>query len=81
MSKISECADIIWNTMTYNSSDVIRAESKLDAIIETMLVFLDEEDLLDIIENRVVPRLLPKTNKIFYDYIRLKIESLRDSIN
>lgn len=81
MSKLNECSDIIWETMTYNSSDVILAESKLDAIIETMLVFLDEEDLLDIIENRVVPRLLPKTNKIFYDYIRLKIESLRDNIN
>ena len=81
MSKINECSDIIWGVMTYNGNDVILAESKLDTVIETMLIFLDEEDLLDIIENRVVPRLLPKTNKIFYDYIRLKIESLRNNIN
>lgn len=60
MSKIKDCADLIIEIMTYSSNDdTIRVESKLNSVIESMLIFLDYDDLIEILDNRVRPNLLP----------------------
>lgn len=74
MSKIQECADLIIEIMTYSSKDEqIRNECKLNSVIESMLIFLDVDDLRDILSERVVPHLLPKVYQRWYDYINLKL--------
>ena len=74
MSKYNDCANLIIEIMTYSSADnQITNESKLDAVVESMLIFLDYEDLIEIITTRVVPRLLPKINQRWYDWYNNKI--------
>ena len=69
MSKLQDCAEIIKDIMMYNSNDVRLAENKLNVAFETMLVFLDHQDLIDIVRGRVLPCLRPKQAALFYDYI------------
>lgn len=46
MSKLQDCADIIKEIMMHNSDDVRLAKNKLNVVFETMLVFLDHQDLI-----------------------------------
>lgn len=79
MSKIQDCAEKIIGMMTYSSRDnQIQNEISMDNVIETMLIFLDYDDVLDIIENGVIPRLLPKVNERWSDYIKNKVNFLRE---
>ena len=79
MSKFQDCAEKIIEMMTYSSRDnQIQNEIAMDNVIETMLIFLDYDDVLDIIENGVIPRLLPKVNERWFDYIKNKISFLRE---
>ena len=74
MSKLVDSADIILQIMTYSDNDnFIKTESKLDSVIEALLIFLDYDDLIDILDNKVRPRLLPNKLKIWNGYIRQKI--------
>lgn len=57
MSKYQDCAEQILSIMIYSDSDeYIRNETKLSQIFETMLIFLDYDDLIDIVKNRVIPK-------------------------
>ena len=79
MSKFQDCAGQIIEMMTYSSRDnQILNEISMDNVIETMLIFLDYDDVLDIIENGVIPRLLPKIKERWSDYIKNKISFLRE---
>lgn len=81
MSKIEDCADLIIEIITYSSNDdTIRVESKLNSVIESMLIFLDNEDLIEILDNRVRPRLLPNKLIIWSDYINNKISDLKECL-
>ena len=81
MSKIEDCADLIIESMTYSpNDDTIRVESKLNSVIESMLIFLDYNDLIEILDNRVRPRLLPTKLIIWSDYINNKIIYLRECL-
>lgn len=82
MSKIQECANLIIEIMTYSSVDnQIANECKLDSVVESMLIFIDYEDLIEIITTRVIPRLLPKTNKRWYDWYTNKIRDWNECLN
>lgn len=79
MSKFQDCAEQIIEMMAYSCREnQILNEISMDNVIETMLIFLDYDDVLDIIENRVMPRLLPKVKEIWFDYIKNKISFLRE---
>ena len=74
MSKLVDSANIILQIMTYSDNDnFIKTESKLDSVIETLLIFLDYDDLIDILDNKVRPRLLPNKLQIWNVYINQKI--------
>lgn len=78
MSKIQNCANLIIEIMTHSSNDdTIRVESKLNSVIESMLIFLDYDDLIEILDNRVRPNLLPTKLIIWSDYINNKISDLK----
>lgn len=81
MSKIQDCADLIIKIMTYSSNDdTIRVESKLNSVIESMLIFLDYDDLIDILDNRVRPNLLPKKLIIWSEYINNQITYFKECL-
>lgn len=61
MGKIQECPDLISETMMYSSEDVVTNEIKMNRIFETMLIFLDIDDLYEIGTKRVIPNLYEPT--------------------
>lgn len=75
MSKYQDCADLIIEIMTYSNKDnQIANECNLNSVIESMLIFIDCDDLIDIFTKRVIPRLLPKVNERWYDWYTNKLE-------
>ena len=74
MSKLVDSANIILQIMTYSDKDnFIKTESKLDSVIDALLIFLYYDDLIDILDNKVRPRLLPNKLKIWNGYIHQKL--------
>jgi hypothetical protein len=81
MSKITQCADLIHGICYYSDkNEVIRTESKFNSVIESMLIFLDEEDLIHIL-NIVFDRLATRKYTHFNEYIERKIKFLRECID
>jgi hypothetical protein len=67
--------------MTYcDKNDIIKSESKLNSVIEALLIFLDYDDLIDILDNKVRPILLPSRLVIWNDYIKQKIVYFRECL-
>ena len=81
MSKLGESANLICEIMTYcDKNDIIKSESKLNSVIEALLIFLDYDDLIDILDNKVRAMLLPSRLVIWYDYINQKISYFRECL-
>lgn len=81
MSKITQCADLIHEICYYsNKNEIIKTESKLNSVIESMLIFLDGEDLIHIL-NIVFDRLATRKYTHFNEYIEQKIKYLRSYID
>jgi hypothetical protein len=81
MSKLVEAANLICEIMTYSDkNDIIKSESKLNSVIEALLIFLDYDDLIDILDNKVRTMLLPSRLVIWYDYINQKINYFRECL-
>jgi hypothetical protein len=81
MSKLVESANLICEIMTYSDkNDIIKSESKLNSVIEALLIFLDYDDLIDILDNKVRTMLLPSRLVIWYDYINQKINYFRECL-
>lgn len=82
MSKYQDCADLIIEIMTYSSKDnQIANECKLDSVIESMLIFIDYDDLIDIFTKRVISQLLPKVNERWYDWYTNKLNYWKECLN
>lgn len=78
MSKIKQCAELIREIMMYSSiPERSKAESKLDSVIEAMLIFLDEEDLIEIL-NKALETLWKPRQPIFKEYVENKISYLTE---
>jgi hypothetical protein len=81
MSKLVEASTLIWEIMTYSDKDdFIKSESKLNSVIEALLIFLDYDDLIDILDNKVRPRLRPNKMQIWNGYINQKINYFRECL-
>jgi hypothetical protein len=81
MSKLGESANLICEIMTYgDKNDIIKSESKLNSVIEALLIFLDYDDLIDILDNKVRTMLLPSRLVIWHDYINQKINYFRECL-
>lgn len=81
MSKLVDSANLIWEIMTYSDKDdFIKSESKLNSVIEALLIFLDYDDLIDILDNKVRPRLRPNKFQIWNGYINQQINYFRECL-
>jgi hypothetical protein len=81
MSKIKDCASLIVEIMTYSNKDEqIKNECKLNNVLEAMLIFLDYEDMIDILDKRVTPSLLPQTYKRWHSYIKETISCYNEHL-
>ena len=81
MSVLQDCAEKIIEMMTYcDKSNMIMNEARLNDVFESMLIFLDYDDMIDIMERRVIPRLLPKINSLWYDYYTSTLKFWRDCL-
>lgn len=71
MSKLQECADLVKDIMMYSDDkEIEKNETKVTAVLEAMEIFLDEEDLIDILKKRVQPKLTKKKRVVWDDYLK-----------
>lgn len=71
MSKLQECADLVKDIMMYSDDkEIEKNETKVTAVLEAMEIFLDEEDLIDILKKRVQPKLTKKKRAVWDDYLK-----------
>lgn len=70
MSKLQDCADLVKDIMMYSDDkEISKNETKVTAVLEAMEIFLDEEDMVDILKKRVQPKLSKKKRAVWDDYI------------
>lgn len=57
MSKWNDCAEKIYDIIANSSYDYrYRAEEILENVFDTMLIFINYEDLVEIVKERVYPK-------------------------
>lgn len=70
MSKLQDCAELITDIMKYSDDKEISInQTKVTSVLEAMEIFLDEEDMVDILKKRVQPKLSKKKRAVWDDYI------------
>lgn len=80
MSKIKDCAEIIYEVVTYgDKNDYPRMINNLRLAVESMMIFLDADDMIEIITNHVLPR-VRKSNTLGIECLNNKLMSLKEMI-
>lgn len=74
MGKIQDCADKITIVMMNSSGDIITKETNMDDTLDTMLIFLDVEDLYEIVTKKVIPTLHKPTFEKWKNYLDRKLK-------
>lgn len=70
MSKLQDCAELVKDIMMYSDDKEIKKnETKVSSVLEAMEIFLDDEDMMDILKKRVQPKLSKKKRAVWDDYI------------
>ncbi len=66
--QIDECVDLIVYTMEdFPHNDKI--EAVLQIMLTTMSIFLSNKDMIDMIKNKVIPKLSEKAHKDYFEFI------------
>ena len=77
MSLYADCADHLYDNIFYSDKDNYnRTECNIEKIIETMLLFLDYSDMIEIVTERVIPKLEQrkfKNRELWFDFFNRKI--------
>lgn len=77
MSLYADCAEHLYDNIFYSDKDNHnRAELNIEKIIETMLLFLDYSDMIEIVTERVIPKLEQrkfKNRELWFDFFNRKI--------
>ena len=82
MSKIQDCANLIIEIMSYSDkNEQIKNESKVNSVLEAMLIFLDYEDMVNLLDERVIPCLLPKIYERWHSYLEETINTYNEYID
>lgn len=77
--QIDECVDIIVYTMEeYLHNDII--EALLQMMLTTMSIFLSNKDMIDMIKNKVIPKLSENAHKDYFEFILKYLNDLEDEI-
>lgn len=83
MGKIQDCAENILSVMIYSDSDEYnRSENILNFhVIDTMLIFLDYEDMIYIISERVIPEYIKRPHKNkdkWLEFLNKKVKEMKE---
>lgn len=77
--QIDDCVDIIVYTMEeYLHNDII--EALLQMMLTTMSIFLSNKDMIDMIKNKVIPKLSENAHKDYFEFISTYLNDLEDEI-
>ena len=79
MSQFGDCAEKIYNIIANSSYDYrFHTENTLEEVFDTMLIFIDYYDMIEIVKKRVLPKvweLAHTPNDMFWiHYLENKIE-------
>lgn len=77
--QIDECADIIVYTME-EFPHSIKIEAILQIMLTTMLIFLSNKDIIDMIKNKVIPKLSDTVHTDYFGFISDQLNKLEDEI-
>lgn len=77
--QIEACVDIIVYTMEEFHHDN-KIEALLQVMFTTMSIFLSEKDMIDMIKNKVIPKLSEKAHKDYFGFISKFLNELEDEI-
>lgn len=75
--QIDECVDLIVYTMEdFPHNDKI--EAVLQIMLTTMSIFLSDKDIIDMINNKVTPKLSEMAHKDYFGFISKVLNELED---
>jgi predicted histidine transporter YuiF (NhaC family) len=75
--QIDLCADVIVYTMEeYLHNN--KTEAMLQIMLSTMSIFLSDKDMIDMIKNKVIPKLSENAHKDYFEFISKYLNDLED---
>lgn len=77
--QIDHCADIIVYTME-DFPHSIKIEATLQIMLTTMSIFLSNKDMIDMIKNKVIPKLSDTVHTDYFGFISDQLNKLEDEI-
>lgn len=77
--QIDQCADIIVYTME-EFPHSIKIEATLQIMLTTMSIFLSNKDMIDMIKNKVIPKLSDTVHTDYFGFISDQLNKLENEI-
>lgn len=77
--QIDQCVDIIVYTMEYYLHSN-KSEGLLQIMLATMSIFLSDKDMIDMMKNKVIPKLSENAHKDYFEFISTYLNDLEDEI-
>jgi hypothetical protein len=77
--QIDSCVDIIVYTMEEFHHDN-KIEALLQVMFTTMSIFLSDKDIINMIKNKVIPKLSENAHKDYFEFISKYLNDLEDEI-
>ena len=75
--QIDQCVDIIVYTMEEFSHNN-KIEALLQVMFTTMSIFLSDQDIIDMMKNKVIPKLSERAHKDYFEFISKYLNELED---
>lgn len=75
--QIDQCVNIIVYTMEEFSHDN-KIEAILQVMFTTMSIFLSDKDIIDMVNNKITPKLSEKAHKDYFGFISKILNELED---
>lgn len=77
--QIDQCVDIIVYTIEEFSHNN-KIEALLQVMLSTMSIFLSDKDMIDMIKNKIIPKLSETAHKDYFEFISNYLNDLKDEI-
>lgn len=77
--QIDQCVDIIVYTMEYYLHSN-KSEGLLQIMLSIMSIFLSDKDMIDMIKNKVIPKLSERAHKDYFKFISDYLNELENEI-
>jgi hypothetical protein len=77
--QIDQCVDIIVYTMEYYLHSN-KSEGLLQIMLTTMSIFLSNKDMIDMLKNKVIPKLSDTVHTDYFGFISDQLNKLENEI-